>query len=278
MKTKLFLAFSFIFINYSFSQTKININLSEKPHVNKIEEVLEKDKYELTLTGDFEAGRYLTYKKEDNITLYELLTPSVAAALAVSSVTTFAYKKIDSFKIKNRSEYKITIQVINEADNKVEREIIIIFKSKNNRKWVTSVGVSGAFLTNKETYRTLKQEDTDKYNVVQDGSNQLLHVIPLMQFSFINIEKDNSFAPTAGIGLDNTSVSVFIGGSYYFGQNVFITGGLALHKQKRLNNLYAEGQELDAAVDESLLNKEYYRVNPFVSLTYRLSTNIFQKN
>ena len=59
---------------------------------------------------------------------------------------------------------------------------------------------------------------------------------------------------------------------------MIFTAGVALHKQKRLDNKYDVGQIVDAAIDSNDLNTEYFRVNPFVSLTFNLSNNPFKSS
>jgi len=91
------------------------------------------------------------------------------------------------------------------------------------------------------------------------------------------LEKANSWGPTGGIGFDLDDISAFLGYSYYFGQNIVITGGAAFHKQLRLDSKYDVGQVVPAALNTNDINNSYYRLNPFISLTFALDNNPFKK-
>lgn len=278
MKKLLFISL-FFYVGLLFGQD-ITINLNNMPR--SIEETLNKGKYTLNVEGKFEVDKYyINYSQGVTTSLINPIQTKISkkndSLVTINSL--FSEKDFfnKTFKITmgNRSKFELSIHVIQKENDSIIQKHKISYKSKVNRKWVTSLGVSSNFIKS-NTFRSLKQDD-DTYKIVKDGNNQKLQVIPLMQFSFINLEKDNYFCFTGGIGFDTENISAFAGGSYYVGQNIFLTAGISLHKQKQLNNLYNENQILTEAIDESIINKDYYRINPFVSFTYRLSSNIFKK-
>ncbi|PHR74569.1 MAG: hypothetical protein COA67_00395 [Lutibacter sp.] len=276
---KLLLA-SFLFYAGSIFSQEITINLNNMPRA--IEETLEKGEYILNVEGEFETDKYyINYSQGITSSLIDPLQTKISKENDSTIIINSLPPQKDQFEKKfyismgNRSKFELSIHVIQKENDSIIQKHKIIYKSKAKRKWVTSLGVSSNFIKS-NTYRSLKQDD-DTYKIVKDGNNQKLQVIPLMQFSFINLEKDNDFCLTGGIGFDTENISVFAGGSYYVGQNIFLTAGVSLHKQKQLNNLYNENQILTEAVDESIINKDYYRINPFISFTYRLSSNVFKK-
>ncbi|MFD1614811.1 hypothetical protein [Gelatiniphilus marinus] len=285
MKTLLFLVlFSTIISNAQKSKIQekknetINLAVNLNDIANNIEETLKKGKYKLKVYGKIDNNiHYINIKQEQTIFVEPPLEIDKNEFTKENQFDTikFEYERFFEFEIKNRTKFEVVVQIMSVETNKLVREIKITYNSLKNKKWISSVGISSNFLINKDTYRTVK--DGDLFKIKRDGSQEILQIIPLIQFSFINLEKDSGFAPTGGIGFDTENISAFIGGSYYIGQNVFITGGISLHKQKRLNNLYNVGQELSEAVDKSTVNIEYYRFNPFISFTYRFSSNILKK-
>lgn len=255
--------------------TLLEVNLNDL--TNTIEETLSNGNYKLKIFGKFDKTKYyINIKKKETIIDREPIdVEGNLKTTTEGAETDFIFNKTYDFEIKNRTRFEVTAQIMDAKTNKLVREVKIIYTSIQQKKWVSSVGVASNFLFNSDTYRTVK--NGDKFNIERDGSQEILQVIPLVQFSFIDLEKDCGFAPTGGIGFDTENISAFVGYSYYFGQNVFITGGVSLHKQKRLNNLYKVGDELDEPIDETILNKGYYRFNPFLSFTYRISSNVFKK-
>lgn len=242
-----------------------------------INETLEKGNYFLYVSGKFDPKKfYINYSFDTSTTPIDPLETDVKLK-ELSQDTLPEHKLFEKgfpITMGTRSKFELSINLIKRKDTTIQK-YKITYKSKIKRQWVTSLGVSSNFIKS-NTYRSLKQDD-DTYKIVKDGNNQNLQVIPLMQFSFINLEEDNGLCFTGGIGFDTEKISVFAGGSYYVGQNIFLTAGVSLHKQKQLNNLYDENQILTETIDESIINKDYYRINPFISFTYRLSSNIFKK-
>lgn len=177
------------------------------------------------------------------------------------------------FKLKERSKVEFSIKKM--KNSKVISEFRYTFNGKITHKWHTTLGIAGIALLKTDTYKTSAFEDG--YIITQDGSQNLIDPVIVMMFTYIDLEEPNSFGPTGGIGFDLEKISVYGGASWYFGHNLVLTGGVALHQQLRLDNKYDVGQIMDSPIDSGDLNSFYYRVNPFISLTFALSKNIFKK-
>lgn len=141
---------------------------------------------------------------------------------------------------------------------------------------MTSAGLAAIPLLNKDTFKTVAEDDS--YRIVKNGSQKIFDNIPIMQFTYLNQEKDWGFAPSGGIGFDFDKLSVFGGGSLYIGQNFMFSAGIAFHQQMRLDNAYENKQLVDNPISEDDLHNNYYRLNPYFSLTFRLDNNPFKKS
>ncbi|MAO07459.1 MAG: hypothetical protein CL596_01965 [Alteromonas sp.] len=183
-----------------------------------------------------------------------------------------------SFTISNRKKVNIKIKKHYTVEDSIKKvsKIDLNFKSIKKHKWQTTYGVSGIYHVNSDTYKTV--QNGTNFMITEDGSQGLVSPVPLIMFSYINLEKPSSLAWSGGLGFDTQNISLFFGPSYVIGQNLIFTAGVALHKQKRLDNKYDVGQIVDAAIDSNDLNTEYFRVNPFVSLTFNLSNNPFKSS
>lgn len=199
------------------------------------------------------------------------------------------YEFLYSFNIEPRTKVVVEIDEISLKDKKTEVDGQIIvekidgdikthtytFTGIQEKKWVTSFGLAGAYLLETQTYKTIAENGA--FRIVPDGNQKLIEAIPVVQFSYLNIKKDNGFAWTGGLGFDTENLSAFAGGSYYVGHNLLLTAGFALHKQRRRTNKYANEQIVPEALEFDVLNEQYYRVNPFISLTFVMNRNFLKK-
>ena len=169
----------------------------------------------------------------------------------------------------------MNIKIIAIDGDKEIKTLTRIYTTIKTRKWMTSFGISGVKLVKADTYRTIP--DGDKFKINKGGSQEQYKAIPVMMFSVINLKNEKAWIPSGGFGIDLENVTAFVGISKAFAQNFIITGGLAMHKQLRLDGEYKENQIVDQAIPFNDLNSDYYRVNPFISITFHLNNNIFKK-
>lgn len=82
---------------------------------------------------------------------------------------------------------------------------------------------------------------------------------------------------TAGIGFDFDKPTTFLGYGIGWGYNVMITGGVAIHSEKRLNGRYSAGDQTKENLSEGQLTEETYKPRVFVGLAFRFGSNPFKK-
>jgi hypothetical protein len=178
----------------------------------------------------------------------------------------------------NNTIYTLDVRIF-DKDGKAEGTYTIELISKSKWYWTSTFGVSMVTLVNRDTYKSLLNSDGASpatYTIVQDGSNSHYDAIPVLMFTYSKLENDFSYGVTGGLGTDFETISAFAGLSLVIGQNFIVTSGLAFHKQLRLDSQYSEGQIVDSNLTFNDLNIEYYRFNPFISLTYRLNNNPYK--
>ncbi|MBC7409523.1 MAG: hypothetical protein H7339_14135 [Arcicella sp.] len=241
-------------------------------------------------------------EKEIKTILIDLNNPTVSYEVIVDKGTytlkiKLSDKKMKEFKIKSetieyspldlKTEKKFnensieTISQLNFDSNTIytismkledDTERKYIYKSVSKRSWTTTFGANAIFLTNPNSYKTIKS-GTDKYTVTEYSSEKRIEYIPSLMFTFMDKSKDLAFGFTGGLGFDLEQISVFSGISLGIGQNIILTGGMAFHKQDKLNSTYTVGQEVDTILTTENLTTKQYRFNPFVGISFRLDSN-----
>lgn len=248
--------------------------------LQNVDDQLENGKYLLTIVGEFDIAKYRVNYKRDNSTIpIEPINPSYIEDKVQDStesfINDFSFERLDTLRIKNRTKIEIVLEVVDISKDSVIQSNKLTYRGKNNKAWFTSIGIGSTIFTNRDTYRSSEVEGLNGYEVVRDGSKNQMDVSLVLQFTFLNTERDSGLGISGGVGYDTSNLSAYLGPTVYLGQAVFITAGIALQKQKRLNSLYSLGQQTAEKIEYDELNKEYYRFNPFISITYRLSKNIF---
>lgn len=168
-------------------------------------------------------------------------------------------------KFRDNTEYVIRIKLKEEP---ITRSYI--FQSRSDWSWKTSFGANAVVLMNRKLFVNREgsvQENTD---------NNMFDLIPSVMFTFMNFQNNLSWGFTAGLGTDFKRISVFSGLSAGIGQNVIITGGIALHEQVSPDSDFFIGQKIEPTLMDDKLNKNYYRLNPFVGITFNLNSNPFK--
>jgi len=253
--------------------TNITINLD--PENRQRPFVLNKGDYKVEITGDYDGAKFKleSYLVESTVPITVISTPSLTTSIAKANFTT--YSKEYSFNITDRKLIEIEVQKINLRTKKVVETYKFTFNGVQKYKWHTTVGLSAITLINRDTYKTVAEDDA--FKIVQNGSQTIIDPVVLMQFTYINLERPTSIGVSGGIGFDFENLSVFGGPSIYFGHNLILTAGVALNQQLRLDSKYDKNQIVPEALESSDLNSPYYRINPFISLTFALDKNLFKK-
>lgn len=266
MRNKILIFIFILTTNIIVSQEIIDLN-------NKIKTstlILNKGKHTLKITplSKIETieidGRSLDTKP-----LSAMVNKSLKDSLANFSEIKDDYKTFD-FDFKDNTIYTFTIKIVNDTTSRK-----YVFKSISKRSWSTTFGANSIFLTNPNSYKTIKS-GTDVYIVTEYSGEKRIEYIPSLMFTFMDKSKDISFGYSGGIGFDLKQISVFSGISLGIGQNIILTGGIAFHQQEKLNSTYTLGQEVDTALTTENLTTMQYRFNPFVGISFRLDNNPFK--
>ncbi len=250
-----------------FSQSSLEIDPLSS--VKSSEIILKKGAYILTIN---KFDRISSFKMEKNyVTMPKLETDSTLIrknkdTSAFSEVT----QKVFSLDFNDNTVYTFTIKIDNDT---ISRKYI--FKSISKWSWSSTFGANGIFLTNPNSYKTIKNGDNN-YKIIEFKGEKRIEYVPSLMFTFLDKSKDISFGYTGGIGFDLEKISVFTGISLGIGQNIILTSGVAFHQQEKLNSTYNIGQEVDTALTTENLVTKQYRFNPFVGISFRLDNNPFK--
>jgi len=175
--------------------------------------------------------------------------------------------KIDVFKTESDSTKKSTTIK--------EKTYNYIYKTERKGSWQTTFGFNFIHLRNNDTYFS---KTVDSTFVIAEGTNQNKYdFYPTIMFTWYANNSDTiNFGLSGGLGYDlEKSVSVFVGGSIIYNQNITITAGLAFHNQQRLNSAYQEGDLIKENLSFEQLHEDYIRLNPFLSIAFRLDKSPF---
>lgn len=82
---------------------------------------------------------------------------------------------------------------------------------------------------------------------------------------------------TAGLGFDFDNPTAFLGYGVGWGYNVLLTAGVVMHKEKRLNGRYSEGDVISENLTEEQLSEETYKPRLYVGIAFRFGSNPFEK-
>lgn len=170
------------------------------------------------------------------------------------------------------TEYIITITNKTGDDKKVYK-----LRTKTDWSWTTTFGANAIYFSNRNKYISHKNGD-DNYSVAEIQDRKQMEVLPVVMFSFLNTSyRDFAGGFTGGLGINFEEIALFAGGSLGIGQNIMITGGVAVHKQVRPNSNYFVGQIIESSITSDNLNESQYRFNPFIGISFRLNNNPFAK-
>lgn len=181
---------------------------------------------------------------------------------------------IGTITFQRNTEYVFTIKGMKSDDEEIEH--VYKIKTQTDWSWTTTFGANAVFYTNHNKFVSQKTE-SGEYSVVNINDKKNMDLMPSVMFTFQNNQMNFSPGITGGLGFNLQELAVFFGGSLGFGQNIILTGGVAVHKQNRPNTNFYEGQIIDSEITTDMLNEKQYRVNPFIGLSFRLNKNPFKE-
>ena len=179
---------------------------------------------------------------------------------------------------------RLTVRVVGPAVGTGEGEGIgtwtTTFDGGSRGSWQISLGFgSPILLDGHRQYLTERDSGRGGYRIAERRSEELFELIPAVFFHWTPTGSrlsDWSWSMTGGLGLDFDEAVIFVGGAVTFNQNITLSVGGVAHQVRRLNPKYEAGQILPIELDAAQLHTEYYRINPFVGVTFRLMSNIFR--
>ncbi|MFN0013383.1 MAG: hypothetical protein ACKVU2_02445, partial [Saprospiraceae bacterium] len=195
---------------------------------------------------------------------------------ALNMDTTFdsTYEIIGLAKSQN---LKITIKRTNKAGK--ELEWVRTYKTPARGKWLTSYSFN--FITQafgKERLFFTQNVGMDSFQITCETNRKWVGFVPGITFTWLSaagFKRDLGVGVSGGIGFDLEKPVVFAGVSFIYNQNLSLTLGVAAHQVKDLNGKYSEGDIIRENLSPDQLMIEPYRVNPFVSLSFRFDKNPF---
>lgn len=279
MKTILTPVLVFLMSFSLFAQKKV-IKIDLKSSIYTFSTVIEKGEYEIQLENYDDNKRYEINIEREYHTYESLSLPEVESEKVNNLTNESLYlKTIDTIDLKHNQDLTIKVVVLGKKEDdgnfQKEKEYKYTYQTRRKGSWQSTFGFNFIRLSNTDTYFS-KTED-DNY-VVTKGTNQNQYDFhPSIMFTWLqNNGKEFRIGGSGGLGFDlEKSISVFLGMSLCYNQNITLTIGMAFHNQKRLNSQYREGDTLTESLDFDQLHKDYMRLNPFISISFRLDKSPF---
>lgn len=212
-------------------------------------------------------------KKNSNISELVFKGQDVAKAALAST------HRIGDFTLKRGQELKITI-VETPIGGGTPNTFTYTYRTEKRGEWRSTFGFNFVYLTNNNTYFSDANDD-NTFTITESNNKENFIYYPTLMFSWVSnnhIDKWKNWKAgfSGGIGYDfKTSLSVFAGGSLIYNENITITAGLAFHNQQRLSSNYSENDIINENLTFEQLHTDYIRVNPFISIAFRLDRNPF---
>lgn len=261
MKTKITLILTLFFSMSVFAQ---DYTIDATDIIKSSDVIVARGTHELTIKN---FDKIETFKMEKDFKIVDPLKSDKTSATAPSALV--GKEKKFPLDFDANTIYTFTLKKTGDSEPSV-----YIFRTVSKWSWTTTFGANGVFLTNTNSYKTIKGAD-DKYTVIEYKGEKRIEYIPSLMFTYLNKSKDFSFGFTGGIGFDLDQVSVFSGVSLGIGQNIIFTAGVAFNQQAKLDSSFSVGQEVDTALTTENLTSQQYRFNPFVGISFRLDKNPF---
>ena len=149
-------------------------------------------------------------------------------------------------------------------------------------RWLTSYGFT--FVPNRNDEFFTRSLGEDKFEIAEISNDRStledLDFVPSFFYSYLPRRyQDRDWSPgiTFGLGFDQSSPAVFVGGSLDYRRFASLIAGVVVHEQQTLDGRYTLGQELTMALNEDDLHDESYGLNFFIGVSFRFNGNPFQQ-
>lgn len=180
-------------------------------------------------------------------------------------------------KLKQGEQLEIVITRNLEGET---RKWTYTYTTEPKGEWQVTYGFS--FITqgfNEENIYFSSSVD-NKYIIKKEKNRKSMSFAPSTFFSWMPIKalyKSWSLGISGGLGFDFENPTVFLCPTLSYNQNLKLHLGVVAHKQSVLLGKYEEGQIINEDLSKDQLHEQLYKLNPFVSLSFRFNENPFNK-
>ena len=155
-----------------------------------------------------------------------------------------------------------------------------IYSTEPRGSWQVSYGFS--FITqlfSKESIYYSASIDS-AYSITKENNRKIMDFVPSIFFTWIpseTINKSCNVGFSGGLGFDLNKPTVFLGPTISINQNLNVHLGVVAHSQYVLLGKYEATQLINENLSKEQLHEELYRINPFISVSFRFNQNPFNK-
>ncbi len=187
--------------------------------------------------------------------------------------------KIDIGVWNLKSGEQLEIVITRETDDE-PRKWTQVFSTEPRGVWQVSYGFS--FITqifNEEKLFFSAANDTS-FTIQQENNRKSMSFAPSLFFTWMpnkSLNETWSIGFSGGLGFDFENPTVFLSPTISYNQNIKIHLGLVAHKQNVLLGKYDEKQVINENLGREQLHEMLYKVNPFISISFRFDQNPFQQ-
>lgn len=177
-----------------------------------------------------------------------------------------------------RSGQRLTIKIARKEGDKIHTWTHIL-STEARGNWFVTYGFSFiSDLLNKHEPYFAQQRDSSYIITRKHGASAPVFVPTVLVHWMPAKWSQRTYVPsfTGGLGFDMNSPTVFFGGSVTYNTNLGLHFGIAAHQQDRLRGIYAPGDLVQEALTEDQVNEKAYVFNPFISLSFRFSSDPFK--
>lgn len=248
--------------------------------ISEVYEIYELDKEELLASKLKDIRKKIkeieTILVERDTTDEGCLSSHIKAAKSIIELTK---NKIWEGSLKRGEQLEVVITRSNEEGKTLKWTQI--YSTESRGKWQVSYGFS--FITegfNKENIFFAKQSDS-VYAITKTNNRKSMNFAPSLFFTWMptkSINKPWNLGLSGGLGFDFESPTVFLSPTISYNQNLRIHIGLVAHKQSVLLGQYEEGQIITENLNKDQLHEELYKLNPFISISFRFNQNPFNQS
>lgn len=144
--------------------------------------------------------------------------------------------------------------------------------------WRTHYGFT-FFLDRDDTFFSDPVEGAEgRFAITKEEDRSDLGFAPSVLFSWLPASRRGrslAWGPVAGLGVDTESPIVFGGVGLTYNENVMLSAGVIVHKQRRLDGRYSVGDTIMENLDDDQLTRGNFSPNLYFGLAYRFSSSPF---